>query len=204
MFNDYEDFYTLFEQYPKEFTEASSYDEFIKATGKDYLRNYLWACRVFDTAKAGKRTYRPLSFPKVESFSELFLDAQLLPTDQKVKPKNYVFLSGGTCMHIGGKRTWSETCPNTRAHFGGKFNGTYVLPKPYVHGHKMTLADHPASYEMVKREDGILILAHDGLCIGSDWLALLPLTEDIETLFNKETRALLATEREAKVLAWGV
>jgi hypothetical protein len=203
MFNDYEDFYTLFEEHKQAFDKASTYEEFCALSDKEYLAGYKWAERVFATAKAGKRTYRPLYYPLFESFADLFQDAKFLPTNAP-KPTGYVFLSGGPCMSVGGKRSWSITCPGTRAHYGSKFYGTYVRPLTEIHNHKMTLAEHPANFEMVKREDGILILSQDGKCIGSDWLALLPTTADVETLFDEESRQLLARERKAEQEAWAV
>jgi hypothetical protein len=205
-YNDYEDFYELFEQHPTQFAESTTYEEFCKLVGKDYLAKYIWAGRVFATAKAGKRTYRPLVFPQVNTFAELFEKAELLPTettDSRHGKAKFLSGSASVCMHVGGKRSWSERTLGTRAHYGAKFYGTYVTPTPMVADVKMTLAPCPQGFEAIAREDGILVIATDGLCIGSDWLALLPLTENIETLFDTETKELLARERQAEIDAWG-
>jgi len=211
MFNNYEDFYALFEQHKDDFAASDTYEAFCQRVGKEWLKNYKWAVRVFNTAKAGKRTYHPLTFPTIERFADLFTSAEFIPTDAPATEKRGLhFLSGnaGLAMHVGGTRAWSKTSPDTRSHYGAKFYGTYVQPVPAVMeavnawgGH----LDAPRSYsfEAIEREDGILVLAHDSLYIGSTWLALLPLTEDIETLFDAETRELVARERAAEMAAWG-
>ncbi len=208
MFDKYDDFYTLFEEHKDEFAASADYETFCQKVGREWLKNYKWAVRVFATAKAGKRTYHPLRFPTFDKFTDLFSAAKFLPmpnAKQNVIPKGFAFLSGNAslAMHVGGKRSWSERTPDTRAHYGAQFYGTYVQPTTEVYNVPMTLVEHAKSYEAIQREDGILILAHDGLCIGSDWLALLPLSENIETLFDTETRELIARERKAEVIAWG-
>ena len=212
MFDNYEDFYSLFEQYPDAFKESETYEAFCLAVGKEYLTTYRWAPRVFATAKAGKRTYRPLVFPTISAFSELFEDARFLPASSDRKkgtiPQGYLWCSV-LSMHIGGTRDWSPNWPKgeTRRHMGATFYGTYVKPKTEVTNAVNAWGNHfgghsTFSFEAIEREDGILVLAHDSSYIGSEWLALLPLTETIESLFDQETRDLLAREREAERMAW--
>lgn len=219
MFNDYEDFYRLFEQHPEEFAKAVNFRHFCAMTDKEYLAGYKWAQRVFATAKAGKHTYRPLVFPQINTLAELFEDAKFLPsptgglTRERYRaklPEGYLYCSDygfPLPSNVGGKRFWSPDWlargEKVRAHYGSTFYSVYVKPREIVRDVRMTLAPTPHSFELIKREDGILVLAHDDLHIGSEWLALLPLTESIETLFDEETRQLIAREREAEQVAWG-
>jgi hypothetical protein len=203
------DFYTAFDEHSDAFKQAASFAEFCKLAGLDYLSRYVWASDVFETAKAGKRTYHALKFPNANKFSDLFEAAVFVPTPQRGErshtPDGYMFLSGNAshCGHVGGNRSWSERTEGTRAHYGAKFYGTYVKPRTEVHNVSLTLTEHSAGYEAIRRDDGILIIGNDGLCIGSVWLALLPLTEHIESMFDAETLALIEREKQAEVEAWG-
>lgn len=215
---NYEDFYTLFEQYPQEFAASSTYEEFCTKTGKEHFLNYRWAVRVFATAKAGKHTYRPLVFPQINTLAELFESAKFIPSpiggltreQYKAKlPKGYLYCSDYSFplpSNVGGKRSWSKDWlargEKVRAHYGSTFYSTYVKPTEIVRNVRMTLAPTPHSFELIHREDGILVLAHDGEHIGSEWLALLPLSENIESLFDADTKQLIERERQAEKLAW--
>lgn len=217
-YSDYSDFYQLFEQHPQEFSKAQTYDEFCTLVDKEYLSRYAWASRVFNTAKAGKCTYRPLAFPQVNTLAELFEDAKFLPSptggltreQYRAKlPQGYLCCSDYSFplpSNVGGKRSWSKDWlargKKVRAHYGATFYSVYVKPTEIVRNVRMTLAPTPQSFELIKREDGILVLAHDGEHIGSEWLALLPLSENIETLFDAATKELIANERQAEKLAW--
>lgn len=212
MFSDSFDFYDWFDKYPEQFKQAQSYEEFCELVGTPLasrLKEYRWVPQVFECAKVRKRTYRPLRFPRAERFVDLFEAAVFVATPEHGKPSQvpagYKFLGGtaSLCGHVGGKRGWSERTPDTRAHFGAKFYGMYVRPRSEVHNLAMTLAEHPHSYEAIRRTDGILILAHDGHSIGQDWLALLPLTENIEDMLDQKTREMIAGERQAAKDAWG-
>jgi hypothetical protein len=207
MMREPHDFYALFEQHADAFAKAQTYAEFCTLANVEYLNTYRWAPAVFETAKAGKRTYRALKFPKVNSFAELFAEAKLLPTSNKRGdiPQGFKYLGGdaSVCGSFGGTRGWSKDHKDIRSHYGAAFHGTYVLPRKEVYDMPMTLDAHAASYEAIPREDGILIIARDSHCIGSDWLALLPLTENIESLFDDATREFLANERQAARDAWG-
>lgn len=177
----------------------------------DYGQGYEEVCAE-DTrkeARAGKRTYRALLFPHANKFSDLFIAAYFIPTDAKVKPAGARFVSGSRggapCGCMGGKRGRSERTPNTRSHYGGKFYGTYAVPCAELAPLLRTPRgeNYSYSFEAIRREDGILILARRSDCIGDTWLALLDLSENIEDMFDDETRAFLAAERQAAVDAWG-
>lgn len=211
-FNDTMDFYDVFDKYPVEFSKATTFPEFCELVGTPimlHVATYRWVPDVFATAKAGKRTYRALRFPNANKFSDLFEQVKFLPAPQNGKPSQipcgFKWISGTEldyCTHVGGRRGWSQTCPDTRSHYGATFYGTYVKPKAEVHAMRMTLSEHPNSYEAIKRTDGILILAHDGHSIGSDYVALLPLSENIEDMYDEETKAFRAAERKAEAEAW--
>jgi hypothetical protein len=186
------DFYDIFDEHKAEFDVSATFASFCDAIDASYLKSCMWAPPVYDTAKAGKRTWRPLEFPRAECFSELFESAVFVETKQT--PRGYMFLSGGLCMHVGGKRGWSKDHSDIRSHYGSAFFGTYVKPKKTVYNVR--------GYEAIRREDGILILANDGLCIGSAYLALIPLTESIETLFDEPTKQFIAKERQGERDAW--
>jgi hypothetical protein len=196
------DFYELFAKYPAEFAASATYPEFCRSIGKQHLEAYVWAPPVFATAKAGKQTFHPLRLPTVERFADLFIDAKLLPTHPRAAiPQGYRYLSTlqadtNIPFHIGGTRGWSKTQADVRSHYGATYHGVYVRSQP--------AADTDlGAYEAIRREDGILVLAQSSHLIFSEWLALLPLSESIETLFDEPTRQLIAREREAELAAWG-
>lgn len=198
--------YTLFKKHPEATATAQNFTEFCKLANLAHLEKYAggWIDRAFNTFKAGKETLSPLYFPAASKFSELFEAAYLIETNSKNKPVGVIFLGGndGFSRHLGGRRGWSERTPDTRSHYGAKFYGTYVKPTramldvcgPY-HGQY--------SFEAIRRTDGILITVHTHAYIGSTWLALLDLSEDIRAYFDDETRAMLAAERQAEFDAWG-
>lgn len=201
-----EDAYALFEKHPDAFTASSNFTEFYKAANLNHLDAYAggWVEDAFQTLKVGKRTHRALLFPQATKFSDLFDKAYFLPTDAKDKPQGVYFVSGSRggaiAMHVGGKRGWSERTPDTRSHYGAKFYGTYAAPCAKL---RTMMGKGGFSFEAIRREDGILICVRQHDYVGSDWVALLDLSENIETLFDDETRALLAAERQAAIDAWG-
>jgi len=195
-----EDAYALFRKHNDAFKVSDNFTTFIQLAGLNHLDNYIggWIEAAFNTFKAGKETYRPLLMPNASKFSDLFTAAYFLPTDQKDKPEGVKFLGGnaGLCGHMGGTRGWSERSPDTRSHYGCKFYGTYVLPIEKIN-HKNT------SFEAIRRTDGILIIIRSTHYVGEDWVALLDPDANIEEMFDEETRAFLAKERQAALDAWG-
>jgi len=200
------DLYKLVDQHPEAFKASANLAEFIEATGMHWLDGYVgyWADDAFATAKAGKRTHRPLIFPNANKYTDLFKRALFLPTDDKNKPPEARFLGGndGFARHCGGKRGWSTTTPDIPSHYGAKFYGTYVIPLPEVARVVKPRGGYTYSFEAIKREDGILITINRSDYIGCDWAALLDVTEDIRTMFDDETKAFLDRERQAELDAW--
>lgn len=205
--NDYRDAYKLFEAHPEAFSLAQTFPQFCILAEVEYYAHYAWIPRAFASAKEGKFTYHPVRFPKVNRFAELFEEVKLLPMPERnsnLIPNGFLSLTGngGIAMHVGGKRGWSKTSKGTRSIYGAKFCMTYVKPKAEIANVAMTLVDRARSYEAIKRDDGILILAHDGLSIGREWIALLPLSENIEDLLSSEDRELIEREKADDIRAW--
>jgi hypothetical protein len=197
MMRDYSDFYNLFDEHKAAFDASTTFEGFCDAIGATHLKTYTWAPPVYATAKAGKRTYRPLTFPTVDKFSDLFESAVFVET--KTNPQGYKYLAGDASLskHVGGTRGWSKTQPDIRSHYGAKFFGTYVKPRAAIERARVN------SFEAIRRTDGILILTYDRDHIECNWLALLPLSENVESLFDDATREFLANERQADKDAWG-
>ena len=197
---DTPDCYMLFKKHKELFDQANTFTEFCNFLGLTYLQRYIggWVESAFDTFKAGKETRRPLVIPNASKFSDLFTAAYFIITDQKNKPEGVKFLGGnsGLCGHMGGTRGWSKTCEGTRSHYGGKFYGTYVVPIEKINYKN-------SSFEAIKRTDGILITCKSHDYCGEDWVALLDVNEKIEDMFDDETKAFLAAERQAAENAWG-
>lgn len=199
------DCYRLFEKHMEAFNTSETFTEFIEKANLMHLEKYAggWVENAFETMKAGKKTNRGLLFPKANKFSDLFQEAFFIPTDSKDKPQGSIFVSGnaGFSRHAGGKRGYSERTPGTRSHYGAKFYGTYVIPKPEIHKH--ISGKYNYSFEAIKREDGILIIANLHDYIGGDWIALLDVSEDIRSLFDTDTQEMLSKERQAEIEVWG-
>ena len=207
-YDDAFDFYEEFDKHPNEFQAASTYQEFCALVGGklwEHLATYRWVPAVFATAKAGKRTARALAFPLAQKFSDLFQSAQLVvyKAGQDNNPRGTYFLGGHGAVndHLGGERGWSKTSPNTRSHFKATFYSTYVTPTSEV---KAIIPRDPyTSFEGIRRDDGILIIARDSKCIYQTYIALIDSSEDIRVLFDEKTKAFLESERQAEIAAWG-
>lgn len=194
------DCYNLFRKYKSEFNTSKDFADFCQITKLSYLLDYVggWVEQAYWTMKAGKETHRGLKLPNANRFSDLFTEVYLLPTDMNNKPEGVHFLGGdaGFTKHLGGTRGWSKTCEGARSQYGAKFYGTYVVPIESI-TYKNT------SFEAITRTDGILITIQSHNYTGCDWIALLDLTEDIKTLYDDDTKAMLAKERQAEIDAWG-
>lgn len=202
-FNTAVDFYQDFDKHPAEFAATENFEDYCLAVGDtlhmDVLKGYRWAPAVFATAKAGKRTVRALTHPKASKFSDLFTAIVLAETTGKGRaavPAGGVYMGGdgGLHGHFGGRRGWMG---GARRHDGAKFFGTYVVPIAELMDPLNT------TFEAIRREDGILIIARDSPGIGGVWVALLDPSENIETYFSASTREFLRVERQAAVDAWG-
>lgn len=196
--------YRLFKKHQAAADASATFTEFYKSAGLNHLEPYAggWVEKVFRGFKAGKETYKPLEFPTANKFSDLFTSATLIPIDMKQKPAGVVFLGGnaGYAKHLGGRRGWSERTPDTRCHYGAKFYGTYVTPCDAV---VAVFGKYEYSFEAIRRTDGILITAQPRDYIGSTWLALLDLSEDITTVLDETTQNLIKQEQQAEIDAWG-
>lgn len=210
--NDMFDAAALFRRHETAFTTSTTLAGFVQSAGLTHLEGYMggWLEKAYETAKVGKCTvYRPLQFPRAEQFSDLFTNAYFLATEAKGKPAGVCFISGyrgdaAPCGHMGGRRGYTPGT-NTRCHYGAKFYGTYVTPRPEV---KALVEAHIGayggySYEAIRRDDGILVTARCSQIIGSVWLALLDKDADIQALFDADTRAFIAAEKQADIDAWG-
>lgn len=201
-------FYDIFDEFPEQFSQAQSYLEFCSLIGRDHLKSYVWAPPVFETAKAGKRTYHALTFPKASRFEDLFSAARFLPSPDKTNESRGLFYIGSPthsavpCGYIGGTRGYSKTTPDVRSHFGCKWYCTRVQPTletmNAVRGYERSL-----SFGAIRRDDGVLIIAQDSSYIGGVWLALLDKDATIDGLFPESDRELIAKENQAAIDAWG-
>lgn len=200
------DCYILFEQYINEFESAKDFSEFCVMVNKTHLERYYWVELSFYTMKAGKKTNKPLIVPNASKFSDLFTNAILIETNNKHKPIDTHYVSGdaGLSKFCGGIRGYSKTTPDIRSHYGAKFYGTYVTPndktKELI---KTYCCDKNYSFEAIRRKDGILITVKPNSYPGCSWLALLDSSDNVDTLFDEETRQFLERERKAEIEAWG-
>lgn len=211
-FNSNFDFYEYFDANPVQFAAAATFDAFLEAVDtplSSHLKAYRWAARAFDTLKAGKRTAQSLLLPNACKFSDVFAGARLVEhlTGKHYRKQAGYFIggAGSRSFHGGGERGFSKTSPEIRSHFGAvKFFVTYVTPADSAL--IATMNDYLGdvdSFEAIRRDDGILIIARNSRLIGSQYVALLDASENIETLYDADSIALLARERAAALAAWG-
>jgi hypothetical protein len=194
------DCYTLFEKHKEAFDASANFGEFIEKAGLKHLDGYVghWVEDVFQTFKAGKKTCRGLMFPNANKFTDLFSAAYFATDQNKIPGAVYLGGSGALHKHCGGIYGWSKTSPDIKSHYGAKWYSTRVVPREEI-AEKLGKS---YSLEAVKREDGILILHNPHGYVGSTWLALLDLSENIETLFDDTTREFIAMDRKAEMDAW--
>lgn len=198
------------EAHKAEALASKDYDEFCSSQGPlgEHYRKYVWLRNYYRTLKAkGFLTYHPLEYPEARTFADLFTAAKLLPTQNKTEEHYGLFFLGGsgaTCGHFGGRRG-IKTFPDgskVKSNYSSQFLATYVKPNNKLYN-DLALKETQGSFDAIRLEDGILIIHRDKHCIGNTWVALLDLTENIETMFSEETKEFLAKERQAEKEAWG-
>jgi len=209
------------------FESSQTFTDFVAATGIRWLEANLGADgeRCFQTVKRfpNNHLHKPLHLPLARTFSDLFETARFLPNDpdHRLRPEpGFYFCSGYRAegavpsMRVGGTR---ETRVNAsgnpvRTHYGSVFHSTYVKPRPEVlqawsNSYGSTGTNNPgmfdlAGFEIVAREDGLLVIAMCGSSIVRAHMALLDRSETVETLMHEADRALIRRERAAEVSAW--
>jgi len=218
-----------FAAHPSAFESCQTFSDFVAATGIRWLEANLGADgeRCFQTVKRfpDGLLHKPLHLPLARTFSDLFEIARFLPNDpdHRFRPEpGFYFCSGFRAegvvpsMRVGGTREIRRDASGNpvRTHYGSVFHATYVKPRVELlkawsasygsSGTNMPAMFDLAGFDVVDREDGLLVIATCGASIVHAYMALLDRTETVESIMHEADLALIRRERAAEAAAWSV
>lgn len=148
----------------------------------------------------------PIVYPMVVDIRDLFKNVRLTlqHRHEGSERPHYIGGSGSVHGHYGGARSWTEPDSEgnrTRRHMRSLWKCCYGK---WIHQDLSFETDLRTSFELIKREDGILLLGRDSQYIGSTWLAMLPHDQTIHKCLPQEDLDFIEAERLADEKAWGV